>query len=84
MGYVLTRALFILIAWAMSCLLVRNLWPGVEPTVFGALGPPWVFGGIAYFAYLRRLRRDIEELEFQRYGLNPRRNFRAARSPITQ
>jgi len=33
-------------------------------------GAFWVIGGIAYFGYLRKLRRDIEELEHnRRYGV---------------
>jgi hypothetical protein len=39
--------------------------------VFGVAGATWVFGGGAFFAYLRKLRRDIEELErARRYSVN--------------
>jgi hypothetical protein len=70
MAYVLPRAFFILIAWAMTCALIRNLWPAADPMIFGMVGAPWVFGGIAYFAYLRKLRRDIEELERRRFSID--------------
>jgi hypothetical protein len=39
--------------------------------IFGVAGASWVLGGIAYFGYLRKLRRDIEELERnRRFGVD--------------
>jgi hypothetical protein len=71
MAYLLPRAVLIIIAWAMTCALIKKLWPEAEPMVFGVAGATWVFGGGAYFAYLRKLRRDIEELErARRYSVN--------------
>ena len=66
MAYLLPRAIMVLIAWAMTCALIKNLWPEADPMVFGVAGASWVAGGVAYFAYLRKLRRDIEELERNR------------------
>jgi hypothetical protein len=63
MAYLLPRAIIVLIAWVITCGLIRNLWPEADPRVFGVAGASWVMVGIAYFAYLRKLRRDIEELE---------------------
>jgi hypothetical protein len=38
---------------------------------FGIAGACWALGGIAYLAYLRKLRRDIEELERnRRFGVD--------------
>jgi hypothetical protein len=55
----------------MTCGLIRNLWPAVDPMTFGIAGACWALGGIAYFAYLRKLRRDIEELERnRRFGVD--------------
>ncbi len=66
MGYLLPRAVIVLIAWGMTCGLIRNLWPAADPMIFGVAGASWGVCGIAYFGYLRKLRRDIEELERNR------------------
>ena len=66
MAYVLPRAVFVLIAWGMTCVLIRQLWPGADATIFGAAGACWALGGCAYFGYLHKLRREIEELERNR------------------
>ena len=73
MAYLLPRAVLIIIAWVMTCALTKELWPEADPVVFGVAGASWVFGGGAYFAYLRKLRRDIEALErSRRYSTNRR------------
>jgi hypothetical protein len=66
MAYLLPRAIIVLIAWGVTCGLIKNLLPEADPMVFGVAGASWVVGAIAYFAYLRKLRRDIEELERNR------------------
>jgi hypothetical protein len=81
MTYVLPRAFFIVLAWAMTGALIRNLWAVADPMIFAVVGAPWVFGGIAYFAYLRKLRRDIEDLERRRYGASPQRALPTFDSP---
>jgi hypothetical protein len=63
MAYLLPRIVIVLIAWGMTCGLISRLWHGTDLTIFGVAGACWAFGGIAYFAYLRKLSRDIEELE---------------------
>lgn len=71
MAYLLPRTVIVLIAWGMTCVVIKNLWAGADPMVFGFAGVSWALGGIAYFGYLRKLRRDIEELERNRgYGIN--------------
>ena len=84
MAYVLPRAVFVLIAWAMTCVLMRNLWPAANPMIFGIVGAIWMFGGIAYFSYLRKLRRDIEELERRYYGASRQRDLQALESPAAE
>jgi hypothetical protein len=70
MSYLLPRAVVILVAWAMSCAALRKVWPDADLASFGILGACWIFGGTAYFGYLRKLRRDIDELERnRRYGV---------------
>jgi hypothetical protein len=63
MAYLLPRAILIVLAWGMTCALIRKLWPEADPTIFGVAGASWLVGGFAYFGYLRKLRRDIEALE---------------------
>ncbi len=62
MSYLLPRAFMVLMAWGMTCGLIKNLWRDADPMVFGIVGLLWVGGGMAYFIYLRKLRRDIAEL----------------------
>jgi hypothetical protein len=66
MSSLLPRALIVLTAWGMTCGLIKKLWPDADPMVFGIAGVMWVAGGMAYFVYLRKLRRDIEQLERNR------------------
>jgi hypothetical protein len=66
MSYLLPRAFIVLLAWGMSCLAIGKLWPEADAIIFGAVGACWVIGGTAYFGYLRKLRRDITELERSR------------------
>jgi hypothetical protein len=66
MGYLLRRAFILVIAWGVTCALIKNLWPDADPMAFGAAGVFWVPGGMSYFVYLRKLRRDIAALERRR------------------
>ena len=66
MSYLLPRAFILVIVWAMTCALIKNLWPDADPMAFGAAGLFWVAGGMSYFVYLRKLRRDIADLERSR------------------
>jgi hypothetical protein len=68
MAYVLPRAILILIAWGMTCGLIRKMAPEADPMIFGVAAASWVAGGIAYMAYQRKLRREIAELERNRRG----------------
>ena len=63
MTYLLPRAVLILMAWGMTCILIRKLWPHADLTVFGVAGASLVAAAGAYFGYLHKLRRDIEALE---------------------
>jgi len=71
MAYVLPRMLIIVVAWGVTCGLIKNLAPEANPMVFALAGLSWICGGIAYMAYQRKLRRDIAELErTRRYSIN--------------
>jgi drug/metabolite transporter (DMT)-like permease len=63
MAYLLPRAVLILVVWAMSCALIRKWWPEADAPIFVGALVCWIFGGIAYFGYLHKLRRDIAALE---------------------
>jgi hypothetical protein len=43
-------------------------WPDADPVIFFFAGASWAAAGIAYFAYLRRLKRDIDDLTRRRYS----------------
>jgi hypothetical protein len=63
MAYLLPRAVFVLIAWGVTCGLIRKFWHQSDPTIFGVAGASWVIVAAAYFGYLHKVRRDIEALE---------------------
>ena len=65
MAYLLPRAIMVLIAWGLTCGLIRKFWPDADPVMLQA---SWAGAGIAYFAYLRRLKRDIDDLSRRRYS----------------
>jgi hypothetical protein len=60
------RAVLVVIAWAITYALIRRLWPEADPVMFGVAGASWICSAAAYFGYLHKLRRDIEELERRR------------------
>lgn len=66
MSYLLPRSFIVLIAWGMTCGLIENLWRDADPMVFGIVGLLWLGGGMTYFVHLRKLRRDIAEIERNR------------------
>jgi hypothetical protein len=70
MAYLLPRAILVIIAWAMTCALIRKFWPDADPLIFGIAGACWIVSGISYFGYLRKLRRDIEALERSYFSID--------------
>ncbi|HML08306.1 MAG TPA: hypothetical protein VK430_09310 [Xanthobacteraceae bacterium] len=72
MAYLLPRVVIVLIAWALTCGLIKHLWADADLSIFYVAGASWAFAGIAYFAYLRKLRRDIDHLERNRRYLDHR------------
>ena len=70
MTYVLSRAAIVVLAWGMTCGLIVRIWPAADPMTFAIAGIPWVCAGAAYFAYLRKLRRAVEDdHRNRRYGI---------------
>lgn len=68
MAYLVPRGVILVIAWGITCALIKKLSPSADPVIFGIAGASCACAGTAYFAYLRKLKRDIEELERRRYG----------------
>jgi len=64
MGYLLPRAVIVLIAWGATCL-IMNTFTSVEPLVFYIAGGVWAFVGLISFGYIHKLRRD-EDAQFAR------------------
>jgi len=62
MGYLLPRAIIVLIAWGTTCL-VMNTFTSVDPLVFYVAGGVWAFVGLIAFGYLLKLRRE-EDAQF--------------------
>ena len=60
MGYLLPRAVIVLIAWGTTCL-VMNAVTIVDPLVLYAAGGVWAFVGLISFGYMHKLRRDEDE-----------------------
>jgi hypothetical protein len=63
MAYLLPRAVLVLLAWGMTCGLIRKFWHDADPMTFGVAAASWIVVAAAYFGYLHKLRRDIEALE---------------------
>lgn len=61
MTYILPRAFIVLMGWGITCGLIINLWPSVDPMVYYAAGASWAFAGLVCFGYLHKLRREAED-----------------------
>jgi hypothetical protein len=48
MTYLLPRAVLVLIAWGMTCVLIRKFWHPADPTIFGVVGASLVAVAGAY------------------------------------
>lgn len=63
MAYLLPRTILVVIAWGVTCALIRRIWPSAEMPAFAIAGATWLAVGVSYFGYLNKLRRDIVRLE---------------------
>jgi hypothetical protein len=57
LGYVLPRAVIVLIAWGTTCLIMHSC-TTVAPLIFYIAGGVWALVGLIAFGYLHRLRRE--------------------------
>lgn len=76
MGYVLPRAVIVLIAWGTTSL-VMHLFTKIDPLVFYIAGGVWALVGLVCFGYLHGLRREAFPLSNAARG-QPRTNQRVA------
>jgi hypothetical protein len=56
MTYIVPRAFIVLAGWGITCALIYNIWPRIDPTIFVIAGVSWAFAGIICFGYMHRLR----------------------------
>jgi hypothetical protein len=63
MAYLLPRAILVVLAWGLTCALIRKFWPDANSVIFFLAAVSWAGAAGAYFGYLYKLHRDIEELE---------------------
>jgi hypothetical protein len=63
MAYLLPRTILVVIAWGITCVLIRRIWPSAEIAIFAVAGATWLAAAVAYFGYSNKLRHDIAQLE---------------------
>jgi hypothetical protein len=63
MAYLLPRAILVVLAWGLTCALIKKFWPDANSLIFFLAAVSWAGATGAYFGYLYKLRHDIEELE---------------------
>ncbi len=86
LGYVLPRAAIIVFGWMATYWILTALSTHLPPTAVYITGLAWVATGIAGFAYLYRLRRELGTLPHQQVASaeaieppqTPRERFYAA------
>jgi len=61
MAYILPRAVIVLIGWAITCGVIRNVSVHIGATAFYVAAVSWALAGIACFGYLHRLRGHLHE-----------------------
>jgi hypothetical protein len=65
MGYLLPRAIIVLIAWAVTGLVV-HVYTTVDPALFCIAGVVWTMVGLACFNYLDGLRDQTPQPSLRR------------------
>jgi hypothetical protein len=58
LGYVLPRAVLVLLGWGATYWILTALSPSLPPSVVYITGISWVLAGIVCFGYLYALRRE--------------------------
>lgn len=47
MAYLLPRTILVVIAWGVTCALIRRIWPSAEMPAFAIAGATWLAAGVA-------------------------------------
>jgi hypothetical protein len=58
MGYILPRAVIVLLGWGATYFILTALSPHLPPMVVYLTGFAWLFAGVACFGYLYKLRQE--------------------------
>ncbi len=61
MTYLLPRAFIVMIGWGITCALITNIWPRVDPTIFVIAGVSWALAGLVCFGYMHKLRAAAQD-----------------------
>jgi hypothetical protein len=61
MAYILPRAFIVLVGWAITCGLIKNVSSHADSTIFYIAAASWALAGIICFGYLHKLRRAVRD-----------------------
>jgi hypothetical protein len=62
MAYALPRVFIAAIGWGFTCIVMWTAWPHLDSTAACYAGAFWAFAAASYVAYMRKLRREFQEL----------------------
>ena len=62
MAYALPRVFIAAIGWVFTCVAMWTAWPQIDATAACYAGALWATAAAAYIAYLRKLRREFQEV----------------------
>jgi len=65
MAYILPRAFIVLLLWGITCGLIVAIVPSTDPAVYLFAGVSWAMAGMVCFGYIRKLRREEEDLRLR-------------------
>jgi hypothetical protein len=74
MAYVLPRAILVLLLWGATYWLLTELSTEVPAAVVYMTGIAWALAGVVCFGYIRKLRREMDSEQGQRFGAGPNLN----------
>jgi hypothetical protein len=59
------------IGWGLTWALISMGWPQADTAVFYAAGAAWMFSAAAYLSYMRKARRELDDMRFGRKAMDP-------------
>jgi len=62
MAYALPRVFIAAIGWGFTCVAMWMAWPHVDTTAAFCAGASWAAAAAAYITYLRKLRREFQDV----------------------